>query len=158
MKIIQFIMMGLAILYLVFAGFTAVVGMFADGGTIWERALISGIHPVGAIALLVLVYTPRGTYNWTTWVAVALLLLSIAGDMAAYVAISMGTIKGGTPGWPWRSSSFRGWESSTRLPRGSEPAQPRASVWPDSLRHHPPQHQPFRGLTKQNKALRQVQT
>jgi hypothetical protein len=102
MKIIQFIMMGLAILYLVFAGFTAVVGMFADGGTIWERALISGIHPAGAIALLVLVYTPRGTYNWTTWVAVALLLLSIAGDMAAYVAISMGTIKGD----PWLALAF----------------------------------------------------
>ena len=94
MKVIQIIMMGLAVLYMVFAGFTAVVGMFADGGTIWERALISGIHPIGAIALLVLVFTPRGTYNWATWVAVALLLLSIAGDVAAYVAMSTGALKG----------------------------------------------------------------
>ena len=94
MKVIQIIMMGLAVLYMVFAGFTAVVGMFADGGTIWERALISGIHPIGAIALLVLVFTPRGTYNWATWVAVALLLLSIAGDVAAYVAMSKGALKG----------------------------------------------------------------
>ena len=94
MKVIQIIMMGLAVLYMVFAGFTAVVGMFADGGTIWERALISGIHPIGAIALLVLVFTPRGTYNWATWLAVALLLVSIAGDVAAYVAMSTGAIKG----------------------------------------------------------------
>ena len=87
-------MMGLAGFYLVFAGFTAMVGLFADGGNIWQRALISGVHPLGAIALIVLVFNLLVGHKWVTPVAVVLLLVSIAGDLAAYFAISSGAVKG----------------------------------------------------------------
>ncbi len=74
-------------------GFTALVGAFADGGSVWERALIMVVHPVAAIALLVMVLTPRAA-RWPTRVAVVLLLVSIAGDAAACVAISEGAMRG----------------------------------------------------------------
>ena len=94
MKVVQIIMMGLAGLYLVFVGLTAMVGMFADGGSIWERALLSGVHPIGALALIVLVFNLLIGHKWVTLAAVALLLMSIAGDLAAYFAITSGAIKG----------------------------------------------------------------
>ncbi len=94
MKVAQIVMMGLAGLYLVFAGFTAMVGSFADGGDIWQRALISGVHPLGAVALVVLVFNLLAGHKWVIPVAVVLLLVSIAGDLGAYFAISSGAIKG----------------------------------------------------------------
>ena len=94
MKVLHIVMVALAIIYLAFTGFTAAVGLFADGGSVWERALISGLHPIAAISLLAVVLTPRAAYKWPIRVAFALLLVSIAGDVAAYLAISMGVVKG----------------------------------------------------------------
>ena len=37
-----------AALHLAFTGLTAVVGLFANGATPWERILISGVHPLAA--------------------------------------------------------------------------------------------------------------
>ena len=45
----------LAVLYLAFSVFTALVGAFADGGTIPERILVSLVHPAAAILLLLAV-------------------------------------------------------------------------------------------------------
>ncbi len=94
MKLIQVLMMGLASLYLLFAGFTALVGLFANGGNIWERALLSVVHPLGAIALIVLVFNVLGQHRSVITGALALLLVSIAGELAASVAIGSGVIKG----------------------------------------------------------------
>ena len=94
MKTLRVAMIALAIVQLVLTGFTALVGGFADGGSVGERALIMVVHPVAAIALLVMVLTLRTAAKWLTRVAVVLLLVSIAGDVAVYVAISEGTIKG----------------------------------------------------------------
>ena len=94
MKTLRVAMIALAIVQVVLTGFTALVGGFADGGSVWERALIMVVHPVAAIALLVMVLTPRADAKRVTRVAVVLLLVNIAGDMATYVAINEGTIKG----------------------------------------------------------------
>ena len=93
MKVVHIAMVALAIVQMLLTGFTALVGAFADGGSVWERALIMVVHPVAAIALLVMVLTPRAA-RWLTRVAVVLLLVSIAGDVAAYVAISEGAMRG----------------------------------------------------------------
>ena len=94
MRMIHIAMIALAIVQLVLTGFTALVGGFADGGSVWERALIMVVHPSAAIALLVMVLTPPADAKRATRVAVVLLLVSIAGDAAVYVAISQGAIKG----------------------------------------------------------------
>lgn len=94
MKIFRWIMVVLAALYAIFAWLTAGVGLFADGGTLWERVLISGIHPLGAVALLYLVARPLGRIGPGSAVALALVVLSIIGDGAVFVAIATGLIPG----------------------------------------------------------------
>ena len=49
----------LAVVQFLFAGFTGAVGGFADGGELWERAVLMGIHPLAAIGLLVMAFVPR---------------------------------------------------------------------------------------------------
>ncbi len=38
----------LAVIHAIFAGFTALVGAFADGGDVWQRLLVVLLHPLGA--------------------------------------------------------------------------------------------------------------
>ena len=94
MKTFRWIMIALAALYALFAALTAAVGLFADGGTIWERVLISGIHPLGALALLFLVSRARGPIGPGAAAALALVVLSVIGDAAIFVAITTGVIPG----------------------------------------------------------------
>ena len=94
MKIVHIVAIVLAALHLVFTGLTGMVGLFAGGGTLWERILVSGVHPVAAAALLLVLIAPLSARKWPFWVVVLLLLVSIAGDVAVYVAISRGEIKG----------------------------------------------------------------
>ena len=49
----------LAVMHALFAGFTALVGAFANGGDIWQRLLVVLLHPLGAAGVLVLVLRPR---------------------------------------------------------------------------------------------------
>ena len=49
----------LAVMHAVFAGFTALVGAFANGGDVWQRLLVVLLHPLGAAGVLVLVLRPR---------------------------------------------------------------------------------------------------
>ena len=49
----------LAVLHAVFAGFTALVGAFANGGDVWQRLLVILLHPLGAAGVLLLVLRPR---------------------------------------------------------------------------------------------------
>ena len=48
----------LAVIHAVFAGFTALVGAFANGGDVWQRLLVVLLHPLGATGLLLLVLRP----------------------------------------------------------------------------------------------------
>ena len=41
-----------------FAGLTAMVGAFADGGDVWQRLLVSLLHPLGGAGVLLLVWRP----------------------------------------------------------------------------------------------------
>ena len=83
-----------AALHLAFAGLTAVVGLFANGATAWERILVSGVHPLAAVSLLAVLATPLAARRWSVWAAVFLLLASVCGDAAAFIAISSGAVKG----------------------------------------------------------------
>ena len=85
----------LAVLYLAFSVFTALVGAFADGGTIPERILVSLIHPAAAILLLMAVVSfskpiSTGRRGFT----LVLLLVAIAADLVLAVLIGLGVVKG----------------------------------------------------------------
>ena len=94
MKIIRTVIIVLAVLHLVFTAFTGMVAFFADGGTLWQRILISGLHPVAAIALLAVLSRPQRPYGWPMWAALALPAASIVGDLAMFVSVSSGATKG----------------------------------------------------------------
>ena len=94
MKIVHTVVIALAVLHLAFTAFTGMVGLFADGGTIWERLLISGLHPIAAVALLDVLLAPRSGSGWPTRIALAFPVASIAGDVAMYIAISSGATRG----------------------------------------------------------------
>ena len=88
----------LAVLYLAFSAFTALVGAFANGGTIPERILVSLIHPIAAILLLVAVVSfskpiSTGLHRFT----LVLLLVAIAADLVLAVLIGVGVVKGDWP-------------------------------------------------------------
>ena len=85
----------LAVLYLTFSVFTALVGAFANGGTIPERILVSLIHPAAAILLLIAVVSSSkpistGRRKFT----LVLLLVAIAADLVLAVLIGQGVVKG----------------------------------------------------------------
>ena len=83
----------LAIVQFLFAGLTGTVGGFADGGALWERAVLMGIHPLAAIGLLVMAFVPRikpGGLN----IIRALLALNIIADAALAALIYTGVSRG----------------------------------------------------------------
>ena len=85
----------LAVLYLAFSVSTALVGAFADGGTIPERILVSLIHPAAAILLLLAVVSfskpiSTGRRGFT----LVLLLVAITADLVLAVLIGLGVVKG----------------------------------------------------------------
>ena len=94
MKVVHSVAVVLAAIHLAFTVLTAMVGLFANGGTLWERILISGVHPLAAASLLAVLATPLAASKRLVWAAVLLLLASVLGDAAAYIAISRGVIKG----------------------------------------------------------------
>ena len=94
MNMLRVPMIGLAALYLAFSGFTAVVGAFADGGTIPERILVSLVHPAAAILLLLAVSFSKPISTGLRGFTLVLLLVAIAADLALAVLIGQGVIKG----------------------------------------------------------------
>ena len=64
----------LAVIHALFAGFTALVGAFANGGDIWQRLLVVVLHPLGAAGVLV-----RPRLGTTTILALAALLTANVG-------------------------------------------------------------------------------
>ena len=83
----------LAILQFLLAGFTSAVGGFADGGEIWERVVLMGIHPLAAIGLLVMALVPRLKPTGMQIVR-ALLAINIIADAVLAVLICTGATKG----------------------------------------------------------------
>ena len=86
-------MLVLAILQVLFTGLTGMVGAFADGGDVWSRLLLIVVHPLCAVALLVLVLLPR-TAPAIAYAVAALLVASIVADLTFALLIAVGTVKG----------------------------------------------------------------
>ena len=83
----------LAVIQFLFAGLTGTVGGFADGGELWERAVLMGIHPLAAIGLLVMAFVPRLKTGGIR-VVQALLVINIIADVTLAALIYTGASKG----------------------------------------------------------------
>ena len=83
----------LAVLHALFAGFTAMVGAFADGGDVWQRLLLVLLHPLGTAALLLLVLRPRLPAP-RVLAAVALLAANVLADLRMAQLIAAGAVRG----------------------------------------------------------------
>ena len=93
MSIFRILLSILAVIHALFAGFTALVGAFANGGGIWERLLLVLLHPLGAAGVLLLVFAPRLPRIPTLAIA-ALLLVIVIADLALAQRIAAGAVKG----------------------------------------------------------------
>ncbi len=93
MSIFRILLLILAVIHTLFAGFTALVGAFASGGGVWERLLVVLLHPLGAAGVLLLVLAPRLTRIATLAIA-ALLLVIVIADLALAQRIAAGAVKG----------------------------------------------------------------
>ena len=83
----------LAMMHALFAGFTALVGAFANGGDVWQRLLVVLLHPLGAAGVLVLVLRPR--LATTTILAVATLLtVNVVADLGLAQLMAAGRVRG----------------------------------------------------------------
>ena len=83
----------LAVLQLVLAAFTALVGAFADGGDVGSRLLLVVVHPLAAIGMVLLLSLRRPATRLVAGVAV-LLLVNVAADLFVALLIGVGVIKG----------------------------------------------------------------
>ena len=93
MMLLRVALVVLAVVQALFVGFTALVGAFADGGDIWSRLLIVGLHPVCAIGLLLLAARPRLPRAVVLLIG-GLLVVNIAADLYVASLIYQGSIKG----------------------------------------------------------------
>ena len=90
---ISVVMLILATLQLAISGLAALVGLFADGGDIWQRVLLVGVHPLSAVGLLIAVVLP-GLGPRALALVLLLLLIRIGGDAVVSALIAGGAIKG----------------------------------------------------------------
>ena len=86
-------MLVLAVIQAAFAGFTALVGAFADGGDTWSRLLVILVHPLCAAGMLLLVLLPRPA-TAVILVIAGLLTVNIVADLTFAQLIAAGTVKG----------------------------------------------------------------
>ena len=93
MSIFRILLSILAVIHALFAGSTALVGAFANGGGVWERLILGVLHPLGATGVLLLVLAPGLSRNATLGIA-ALLLVVVVADLALAQRIAAGAVKG----------------------------------------------------------------
>ncbi len=93
MNAVRMTVLVLALLHAAFAGLTALVGAFADGGDVWSRLLMVLVHPLAAAGLLVLLFLPRPAAATVLGVA-ALLMLNVAADLTFALMIARGAVNG----------------------------------------------------------------
>ena len=93
MSIFRILLSVLAVIHALFAGFTALVGAFANGGGIWERLILVLLHPLGAAGVLLLVLASHLPRIATLAIAAFLLVVVIA-DLALAQKIAAGAVKG----------------------------------------------------------------
>ena len=93
MKLFRIVVLALGVVHTLFAGLTAVVGGFADGGSLWERLTLMLIHPVTAAALLYMVALPKPARR-LLMLGSAFIAVNVIADIALALAILAGTIRG----------------------------------------------------------------
>ena len=81
-------------IHAVFAGFTALVGAFANGGDVWQRLLVVLLHPLGAAGLLLLVLRPRRLATTKILAMMALLTANVIADLWVAQMIAAGRVRG----------------------------------------------------------------
>ncbi len=96
MGVFRIILLVLAVVQVLLSVFTAMVGAFADGGDIWSRLVLVALHPLCAVALLVLAVLPRPA-SVIAYVVAALLACNIVADVTLALLIATEVIKGDWP-------------------------------------------------------------
>lgn len=97
MKGLRVAMVVLASLHLGWSALIALVANFADGGSAPERLLLGAVHPLAAVLLLYVVVSSERISPIIRRTTVAMLSLSIAGDIVVAVLIGQGTLRGDWP-------------------------------------------------------------
>ena len=93
MKSFRVVVLALGVIHALLAGLTALVGGFADGGSLWDRLTLMLIHPVTAAALLYMVALPKPARR-LLMLGSALIAVNVMADIALALAILAGTIRG----------------------------------------------------------------
>ena len=91
------VMVVLASLHLGWSAVIALVANFADGGSGLERLLLGAVHPLAALLLLYAVVSSARSSLLVRRVTLAMLLVSIGGDILVAVLIGQGTLRGDWP-------------------------------------------------------------
>ena len=91
---LRVVMTILASLHLGWSALTALVANFADGGSVPERLLLSAVHPLAAVLLLYAVVSSGRPSQLIRITTLAMLSVSIVGDVLVAVLISQGTLRG----------------------------------------------------------------
>ena len=86
-------MLVLAVLHGLFVLLTAMVGSFADAGSLAERLLLVLLHPLAAGGLLALVLAPRLSPA-ALRVIITLLVVNVVADLVLTLLIAQGSVKG----------------------------------------------------------------
>ena len=97
MKGLRVAMVVLASLHLGWSALIALVANFADGGSAPERLLLGAVHPLAAVLLLYAMVSSERLSPLIRHTTVAMLSLSIAGDIVVAVLIGQGTLRGDWP-------------------------------------------------------------
>ena len=87
----------LASLHLAWSAMIALVANFADGGSGLERFLLGAVHPLAALLLLYAVVSSERPGLLIRRITLAMLSVSIGGDILVAVLIGLGTIRGDWP-------------------------------------------------------------
>ena len=69
------------------------VGAFADGGEVWQRLLVSLVHPLGAAGVLLLVLLPRLATKQILAI-VALLTANVLADLRTAQWLATDVVRG----------------------------------------------------------------
>ena len=89
----RIILAALAFIQLIIASLVGLVGLFADGGGVFDRALLALIHPAAALALIIAL-AARFPKRRLVVLAVALAFVNVAADAYIALAIFTGAIRG----------------------------------------------------------------
>ncbi len=93
MKYFRVALLALGAIHALLTGFTALVGGFADGGSIGERAVLMAVHPITAAALLYMAAL-RTPARSVLMIGSAIIAINVIADVTLALLILSGNIRG----------------------------------------------------------------